>query len=55
MVAALAYALDQGLSPERGMALAMAASAAAVTTAGTKPPPLALVRELETKVELRRI
>jgi 1-phosphofructokinase len=55
MVAALAYGLDQGLSPEQSMTLAMAASAAAVTTAGTKAPDLALVKELETKVQLYRI
>jgi 1-phosphofructokinase len=55
MVAALAYSMDRGLSPEQSMTLAMAASAAAVTTTGTKPPDLALVRELEAKVQLRRI
>ncbi|MDR1894364.1 MAG: 1-phosphofructokinase [Spirochaetales bacterium] len=55
MVAALAYGLDVGLSPEQGMTLAVAASAAAVTTPGTKPPDLALIKELETKVELRQI
>jgi 1-phosphofructokinase len=55
MTGALAYGLDQGFSPEQSMTLAMAASAAAVTTAGTKAPDLFLVRELEKKVQLYRL
>ncbi|MDR1929054.1 MAG: 1-phosphofructokinase [Treponema sp.] len=55
MVAALAYGMDRGLSQERCMTLAVAASAGAVTTEGTRPPDLALVRELEAQVQLRRI
>jgi 1-phosphofructokinase len=55
MVAALVYGLDKGLMPEQSMILAMAASAAAVTTPGTKAPDPALVRELETRVQLRRL
>jgi 1-phosphofructokinase len=55
MVAALAYGLDKGFKPEQSMTLAMAASAVAVTMPGTKPPDLALLKELETKVQLRRL
>jgi len=55
MVAALAYSLEQGLSQEQSITLAMAASAAAVTTPGTKPPDLALIQKLATKVQLHRL
>lgn len=52
MVGAAAFALERGL-PLRDLArLAMAASAGAVTTEGTNPPSLELVRELEEKIVL---
>lgn len=52
MVAALAYAWDEGLNNEETMKLCMAASAGAVTTIGTKPPTRELVEELKGKVSL---
>lgn len=53
MVAALAYALNEGMAPGEGFRLAMAASAAACTTQGTCPPDRALVDRLlpEIKIE----
>lgn len=55
MVAALAYAWEQGLSFEQAAALGMASSAGAVTTVGTKPPTRELVDELLKKVALERL
>lgn len=52
MVAALAYGIDQKLSFEDCMKLAMAASAGAVTTIGTKPPTRKVVDELVKQVKL---
>ena len=50
MVAALAYALDQGETFEKAVALAVAAGTANVMTYGTEPSSLALIQELENKV-----
>jgi len=50
MVGALVYAFHQGLPLRDAAALGIAASAGAVTTAGTKPPDRALVDELLKQV-----
>lgn len=55
MVAALAYAWDNGLGDEETMWLCMATSAGAVTTIGTKPPKRELVDELQKQVVIERI
>lgn len=55
MAAALCYGLDQGMALEDRLRLAMAASAGAVTTEGTKPPDRALVARLEEQVTLTPI
>ncbi len=55
LVAAAAYAMARGLSWRDTAALALATSAGAVTTVGTKPPDKRLVEELLGRVELRRI
>ncbi len=55
MVAAIACAKQMGLSFEDTATLAMACSAGAVTTQGTKPPSIELVEELKSKVELEHI
>lgn len=52
MAAAVCYGLDQGKPLEDCLRLAMAASAGAVTTEGTKPPDRALVARLEKQVTL---
>ena len=54
MVAALAYGWEQKLPFAECAALAMAASAGAVTTIGTKPPTRELVDELLPQVKLTR-
>jgi 1-phosphofructokinase len=54
MVAALVYGIEQGLAAEHCFALAMAASAAAVSTEGTKPPDKAAVDKLLKKVVLQK-
>lgn len=53
MVAALACAWEQGFDNDRTVRLCMAASAGAVTTAGTKPPSRELVDRLMPQVEIR--
>lgn len=50
MVAAWACAMTRGYDAEKAICLTMAASAATVMTAGTRPPALERVQELETKV-----
>jgi 1-phosphofructokinase len=55
MMGALAFAAERGMAWEEAAALAMAASAGAVTTEGTKPPSRELVDELLGKVELRAV
>ncbi len=55
MVAAVACAKQLGLSIKDTAALAMACSAGAVTTEGTKPPSRELVEELKSKVILQDI
>lgn len=52
MVGAISYALDGGQTMEEGFRLAMAASSAAVTTPGTKPPARETVDRLLPQVEL---
>lgn len=52
MVAALSYSLDKKEALEESIKLAVAASAGAVTTQGTKPPTRELIEELKGKVEL---
>lgn len=52
MAAALVYAAEHDLPMEQYAALAMAVSAGAVMTTGTKPPERAVVDTLLTKVEL---
>ncbi len=52
MVAAFSYGMDQGLSFEDCAKLAMATSAGAVTTVGTKPPTKATVDELLSMVTM---
>jgi 1-phosphofructokinase len=53
MMGALAYASETGLRREEAASLAMAVSAGAVTTIGTKPPERRLVDELLKKVSLK--
>lgn len=55
MVGTLAYAVDKGLAYEEGLALAVAASAGAVTTIGTKAPDKAAVEALLKQVEIERL
>lgn len=55
MVASLAFSWEQKLSGEETVRLCMAASAGAVTTAGTKPPTRELVNELKKQVIIRKI
>lgn len=50
MVGAMAFAAARGLPWREAARLAMAASAGAVTTAGTRPPDRALVERLATQV-----
>ncbi|WP_010257511.1 1-phosphofructokinase [Treponema primitia] len=55
MVGALVYGFEKGLGAEACFALAMAASAGACTTEGTRPPARDLVNELLKQVELQKI
>ena len=50
MVAAFSYGVDQGLSFEETAKLAMATSVGAVTTVGTKPPTIEVVKGLLDQV-----
>lgn len=52
MVAALSFSLDKKDDFAESVRLAMAASAGAVTTQGTKPPSKELIEELKKKVEI---
>ncbi|HKM22476.1 MAG TPA: 1-phosphofructokinase [Lachnospiraceae bacterium] len=52
MVAALAYGIDKKLDDETCIRLAMATSAGAVMTVGTKPPTWEQIKELESKVKM---
>jgi len=52
MVAAFAYGVSKGLSLEETSKLALAASAGAVITEGTKPPAREVIEELLLQVEL---
>lgn len=55
MVAALAYALDNNLSLEKTVSLAVAAGTANVMTAGTEPSSLETILALEQKVKWQYI
>lgn len=55
MVAALAYAFEKDMTIEDTIRLSMAVAAGAVTTLGTKAPPLELVKELMKKVLIETI
>jgi 1-phosphofructokinase len=55
MTGALVYGLEQGLSEESCFALAMAASAGACATEGTRPPDRALTDKLLERAILRKI
>lgn len=55
MVAALVYSLHKGDTEDECFRLAMAASAGAVTTQGTKPPHRDLIEELKEKVDIREL
>jgi len=54
MCGALAYGFEKRLEDEQKFALAMAASAAACTTEGTKAPERALIAALSTKVSIEK-
>ena len=54
MIGALAYGFEKRLDDEQCFALAMAASAAACTTKGTKAPERTLITALLSKVRLER-
>ena len=51
MVAALAYAIDEGYAFEKAVTLAVAAGTANVMTSGTEPSSLEVILELEKKVQ----
>ncbi len=53
MVAAWAYAMEQGLTGKDAIRLSMAASAAAASTPGTAPPAAQGIQELEGRVQLK--
>jgi 1-phosphofructokinase len=55
MTGALVYSFARGLTDEQGFALAMAASAGACTTEGTRPPDRALVDRLLGQTRIERI
>lgn len=55
MVGALASSWEEGISFEAGIRLAMAVSAAAVTTEGTKPADQMMVMKLYQKVKFEQI
>lgn len=53
MVAALAYAIDEGYVFEKAVTLAVAAGTANVMTYGTEPSNLEVIMELEKKVQFK--
>lgn len=55
MVAALAYAMDKHLSFEEMVTLAVATSAGACESEGTKPAPLSRVQELMWQVKIKKV
>ena len=55
MIGALVYGFEQGLKDEQRFALAMAASAGACTTEGTKAPDHKLITTLLTKAYIEKI
>ena len=52
MVAALSYGLNSKMELKEAIKLAVATSAGAVTTQGTKPPTKEVVEELKNKVQI---
>lgn len=52
MVAALAFALDEGMSFEKAAALSAAAGTAKVTTSGSQPPSMDKIMSIERLVKL---
>lgn len=55
LVAGLVYSMEEGKELESAIRVAVATSAGAVMTSGTKPPTRELVRELEKQVHLFEI
>ncbi len=55
MLAGLTFAFEQNLPLDEGLQLALACSAAAVTTEGTKAPELTLVKALQGQVRLHEL
>jgi 1-phosphofructokinase len=55
MCAALLYGTERGMDAESRYALAVAVSAAACATAGTKPPPRGLIDSMVSQVVMRKI
>lgn len=55
MVGAIVYAMQAGLNFEETVRLAMAASIGAVTTPGTNPPTLELVKQLQSQIKIQPI
>lgn len=55
MVAALAYSINNNMNFEDCIKLAIATSAGAVTTKGTKPPTLELVEKLKQQVIIKNL
>lgn len=55
MVAAIAYAMDQKLSIEETITLAVATSAGACESKGTSPAPLARVQQLMKQVQIQKV
>ena len=55
MVGALVSSWEEGISFEAGIRLAMAVSAAAVTTQGTRPADQMMVMKLYQKVKFEQI
>lgn len=55
LVAGLVYSMEEGKSFEDAIRVAVATSAGAVMTAGTKPPTSEMVQKLEERVHLFEI
>jgi 1-phosphofructokinase len=55
MVAALAFALDEGMSFEKAAALSAAAGTAKVTTSGSQPPNMDKIMSIERLIEFNYI
>lgn len=55
VVAALAYSLEYGKTPEEALTLAIAISAASVMCSGTQAPAFEIIQELEQKVTFEEV